>query len=132
MKEIALKTTKKYELIDITEKVNGFVKGIDEGTCVVYTPHATASIIINENWDPNVCDDFITCLNKLIPEGVWKHDKADNNAAAHIKSAIIGPSEVIPIKNGKLKLGTWQSIMFCEFDGPRSERKVIVQVVKCT
>ncbi len=131
MKEFVLKTTKKYELVDITEKVSSLIDKVGDGMCIVYTPHATAGIIINENWDESVQKDFINLLNKLIPEGKWEHDRIDNNGAAHLKSAIIGPSKTIPIKNGKLQLGKWQSIMFCEFDGPRSERKVIVQVIKC-
>ncbi|MCD6576170.1 MAG: YjbQ family protein [Nanoarchaeota archaeon] len=129
--EITLPTSKKYELIDITEKVARFVKDIKDGICLVYTPHATAGIIINENWDESVQDDFINLLNKLIPEGKWKHDKIDGNGAAHLKASIVGPSEMIPVKDGKLQLGRWQNIFFCEFDGPRKERKIIVKVVKC-
>lgn len=129
--EIRLKTTKKYEILDITKEVEKVIpKDVKEGICVIYTPHATASIIINENWDPNICDDIIECLKKLIPEGIWRHDRVDKNAAAHIKSAILSPSEIVPIKDGKILLGTWQSIMFCEWDGPR-DRKIIVQVIRC-
>ncbi len=129
MQELIIKTKKRQEVIDITNKVNDIVKKskIKEGLCFLYIPHATAAITINENADPNLCLDFLDALNKLIPQGIWKHDKIDNNADAHIKSAIIGPSEVIPIKNSKLLLGTWQGLMICEFDGPR-ERRVIVEV----
>ncbi|MCD6547267.1 MAG: YjbQ family protein [Nanoarchaeota archaeon] len=132
MNVLTFSTKEKYELIDITKDIEKFVEGVKEGVCIVYTPHATAGIVINENWDDSVRKDFINLLNKLIPEGKWEHDKIDNNGAAHLKSAIIGPSEVIPIKDGKLQLGRWQSIMFCEFDGPRHERKVYVKVIKCT
>ncbi|MEM3454975.1 MAG: secondary thiamine-phosphate synthase enzyme YjbQ [Candidatus Micrarchaeia archaeon] len=131
MHEIVVKSERKNEIINITKEVEEIVrkeskeKKIDEGICLVYVPHATAALTINENWDPSVCDDFIDCLSKIIPEGKWKHDKIDGNGASHIKSAIIGPSVTIPFKNGKLLLGTWQGIMLCEFDGPR-ERKVIV------
>ena len=91
--------------------------------------HATAAIIINENADPDICLDTIDALNQLIKEGIWRHDKLDGNAASHIKSTILGPSETIPIKNGKLQLGTWQSPMFVELDGPRRNRKIIVSIV---
>ena len=102
---------------------------ISDGICYIYVPHATCAITINENYDPNVCDDILNALNKLIPQGVWKHDAVDNNGAAHIKSAIIGASEFIPINGGELKLGRWQDIMLADFDGPR-KRTVYVQIVK--
>jgi len=128
--EIEISTTKKYEVVDITDQVASAIKKarIRQGICQVYAPHATCSIVINENYDPNVCKDFLDSLNKLIPEGIWRHDKVDNNAAAHIKSSIVGPSETIPVRGGKLMLGTWQNIMLCDFDGPR-ERKVIINIV---
>ncbi len=129
---IILSTTKKQELVDINSKVGEIVSksGVKEGICNVFCQHATGAIIINENYDPNVCLDLIDALNKLIPAGKWRHDSVDGNADAHIKSAIIGPSETIPIKNGKLQLGTWQSIMFVELDGPRTGRKVTMQIIK--
>lgn len=126
-----IKSTRKNEIINITEEVEEIVrkeskeKKLDEGICLVYVPHATAALTINENWDPSVCEDFLDLLSKIIPEGKWRHDKVDGNGAAHIKAAIIGPSVSIPFKDGKLLLGTWQGIMLCEFDGPR-ERKVVV------
>jgi len=130
-KEITFSTKNRYEFVDITEQVKRAVKesGIKQGICQIYTPHATCAIIINENYDPNVCTDTINALNNLIPEGKWLHDRVDNNAAAHIKSAILGPSETIPINDGKLILGTWQSPMLCDFDGPR-QRKVIINIIK--
>ena len=131
LQEISLSTSKKEEIIDITSKVQGIVKktGIKDGICVVYTTHATAAVLINENWDQNILLDTIDALDKLIPQGKWRHDKVDNNGAAHIKSAIIGPSETIIIKDGKLLLGRWQSLMLADFDGPRN-RKVLVKVIK--
>lgn len=126
---IKLATKKKYEVVDITQEVEKLVKNIDDGTAVVYTPHATGAIIINENYDPNIGLDIMDALNKIIPEGKWRHDSIDSNGAAHIKSAIVGPSETVLVKDGKLQLGTWQSICFCEFDGPR-ERKIIVKVIR--
>jgi len=99
------------------------------GLCNIFAMHATAAIIINENADPNICLDTIDSLNDLIPAGKWRHDKLDGNADAHIKSTILGPSETIPITNGKLQLGTWQAISLVELDGPRNNRKFIVTVI---
>jgi secondary thiamine-phosphate synthase enzyme len=132
MDTINVSSTKKYELIDITEQINKIVDNsqVKDGLCNVYTPHATAAILINENYDPNVMDDVISALDKIIPEGVWKHDAVDSNGAAHIKAAIIGPSENIPIKDGKLMLGRWQDIMMADFDGPRSNRAIHVHITK--
>ena len=130
MKELHFSTSKKNELLDITQQVQAAIPKNFNGACLVYTPHATAAIAINENYDPNICTDVLNFLEKLIPENQWLHDKVDGNAASHIKSAIIGPSETIPIKDGKLLLGSWQSIMFCEFDGPRQKRKVILSILQ--
>lgn len=131
MPTITLSTSKKQELIDITSQIEEIIKNskVKEGICNIFTQHATGAIVINENYDPNVCLDLIDALNELIPAGKWRHDKVDGNADAHIKSAILGPSETIPITNGKLQLGTWQSIMFVELDGPRSKRKIIVRII---
>lgn len=131
-KEISLKTSKKFELIDITSEIEKIVKQlkVKEGACIVYAPHATAGIIINESADPELKKDILDQLAKLVPNhGKYRHDKIDNNAQAHIKAALLGSSENIPIKNGKLMLGTWQAIMFAELDGPRSHRKVLVKVL---
>ena len=130
--EISLSTLKKQELIDITDNVNSIIKKskIKNGLCSVFTRHATAAIIINENYDPNICLDLVDALNRLIPSGIWRHDRIDGNADAHIKSAILGPSETIPIKNNKLNLGKWQSVMMAELDGPRNDRKIIVTIIE--
>ena len=129
--EFTISTSKKQELIDITDKVNSIIKNskIKNGICNVFAAHATAAIIINENYDPNICLDLLEALNKLVPSGIWRHDRIDGNADAHIKSAILGPSETIPIKDGKLDLGRWQAVQFCELDGPRHDRKIIVTVL---
>lgn len=131
-KEITFSTSKRQELVDINDKVQEIVSksGVKDGICCVFCQHATSAIIINENYDPNVCLDIIDALSKLIPAGKWRHDSVDNNADAHIKAAIVGPSETVPIKDGKLQLGTWQSFMFLELDGPRNNRKVIVKIIK--
>lgn len=127
---IEISTSKKQELVDITDKVNAMVKKskINQGLCNIFTTHATAAIVINENADPNLCFDTIDALNHLIKGGIWKHDNIDNNAASHIKATMLGPSETIPIKNCSLQLGTWQAISLFELDGPRN-RKIIVQIV---
>lgn len=129
--EFYLSTKKKQELIDITPQVNSIINKskIKQGICNIFAAHATAAIIINENYDPNICLDLLDALNKLVPSGIWRHDKIDGNADAHIKSAILGPSETIPIKNGELQLGRWQSVMFAELDGPRNDRKIIVTII---
>lgn len=130
-KEITVSSNKREELIDITSLVKEVVKEskVKQGICTLYTPHATGAIIINENADPNICDDVLEALSKLIPAGKWRHDRIDNNADAHIKSSIIGPSRTIPIKNGDLQLGTWQDIFLAELDGPRSRRRIIITII---
>ena len=127
--EFQVRSQRKYQMLDITEQVADIVgkAKLSEGLCSVYVTHATAAVVINENDDPNVCEDVLDALDKLIPEGVWRHDRVDGNAAAHIKSAILGPGETIPVRDGRLVLGTWQAIMLVELDGPR-ERRVIVTV----
>jgi len=128
IKEINIKTNKKQEIVDITSKVSEIVRDVKEGNVLVYVPHATAAVIINENYDPNICDDLLEALDKIIPSECWRHDKVDNNGAAHIKAAILGPSENVIVKDGKLMLGTWQSLMLVDLDGPRN-RKVFVKVL---
>jgi secondary thiamine-phosphate synthase enzyme len=127
--ELKLHTDKKYEMLDITAQISEMVRSanVTEGVCCVFVPHVTAAVIINENDDMQIAQDLLDALDKMIPEGIWRHDKFDNNAAAHLKASILGPSESIPIQNGRLTLGTWQSVLFVELDGPR-DRKVIVTV----
>ena len=127
---ISVQSSKKTEFIDITSKVQDAVAsfGIKDGMCMVYIPHTTAAVTINESADPSVKSDILNVLNKVIPwDDNYRH--AEGNSAAHIKSSLIGASELIWIENGRLALGTWQGIFFCEFDGPRS-RKVHVRVVQ--
>jgi len=128
---ITLSTSKKQEIIDITKEVNAIINKskVKEGICNIFAMHATTAIIINENADPDIGLDTIDALNELIKEGVWRHDKLDGNAASHIKSTILGPSEIIPLSNGELQLGTWQAISLVELDGPRTNRKIIVSIV---
>lgn len=128
---IILKTSNRQGLYDITKSVTDIVSksGIDNGIVTVFARGATAAIMIQENWDNSVQNDVISLLNKLIPSGVWEHDKQDNNGDSHLKAGIIGPSETIPIENGKMLLSTWQNIFFCEFDGPRSEREIAIKII---
>ena len=128
---ITLSTSKKQELIDITDKVNLIIRKskLKNGICSIFALHATAAIVINENYDPSICLDLLDALNKLVPNGVWRHDRIDGNADSHIKASILGPSENIPIQNGKLYLGRWQSVMFAELDGPRNDRKISVIIL---
>lgn len=130
-KVITLKTTKKQGLYDITTEVVSAVKSsnIDSGIVSVYSRGSTCAIMIQENWDESVQNDVICLLNKLIPHGVWEHDRQDNNGDAHLKSGLIGASQTIPVIDGKPGLSTWQNIFFCEFDGPREQREVIVTII---
>jgi len=125
--ELRIRTTQKREMIDLTTRVADIVARADvaEGLCSVYTPHATAAIVVNENDDPNVCVDVLDALDRLVPAGIWRHDRVDGNAASHIQASILGPGETIPVRDGKLYLGRWQAIMLVELDGPR-ERLVLV------
>lgn len=127
MTELRIRTTTQREMIDLTARVAAIVAsaGVAEGLCSVYTPHATAAIVVNENDDPNVCTDVLDCLDRLIPAGQWRHDRVDGNAASHIQATILGPGETIPVREGKLELGRWQAVMLVELDGPR-DRRVLV------
>jgi len=130
MKELLVETKQNEEFIDITDLVNKSLSSekIKEGILHIFVPHATAGLIINENADPNVSKDILNLLNKIVPKGKWLHDKVDSNGDAHIKSSLIGNSVSIPVKDGKLCLGTWQDIFLCEFDGPR-QRKIILNLI---
>ncbi|MBU1198463.1 MAG: secondary thiamine-phosphate synthase enzyme YjbQ [Nanoarchaeota archaeon] len=128
-----INTTQKQELLDITDKVNEILQKskAKTGICNVFVTHATAAIIINENHDPNICIDLLNALNKSFPDNAgYLHDRIDGNAGAHIKAAILGPGETIPIENNKLKLGTWQSLMLVELDGPRTDREIQVIILE--
>jgi secondary thiamine-phosphate synthase enzyme len=130
MKEINVRTSSRVELIDITHLVEKAVSEskVKSGLCIVYVPHTTAAVTINENADPSVRSDITKELNKIVPfDDNYSH--LEGNAAAHIKTSIIGPSETILVDKGSLVLGTWQGIYFCEFDGPRN-RKVIIKIIE--
>jgi secondary thiamine-phosphate synthase enzyme len=129
LKTLNIKSKAKTEFIDITDDIHEAIKesGVKSGICYIYAPHTTAGITINEGADPSVKRDILTTLNRLIPfEGDYQH--MEGNSPAHIKSTIVGVSQVIVIEDSKAMLGTWQSVYFCEFDGPR-HRRVIVKIV---
>ena len=127
---INLKTNKKIESVDITRKINEIISKskLSSGICMVYSPHTTSGIIINESYDPSVLEDITTFLSDKVPHNIdYKHIEV--NSDAHIKSSIVGTSKIIIFENGELLLGTWQGVFFMEFDGPRS-RKVFVKLIK--
>ena len=122
----SVRTTSRTGLVDITDDVQGAVSalGVDDGAVVVYVPHTTAAVTINESADPDVAHDLDQALSGLVPvSGSYRH--AEGNSDGHVKSSLVGCSEVVLVENGKLVLGTWQGIFFCEFDGPRNRRVVV-------
>ncbi len=129
---ITLRTTQREELIDITQAVRAVLKrsGMRNGIVHVYAQGATAAMMVQENWDESIPLDVINLLRKLIPPGVWLHDAQDGNGDAHLKAGLVGPSETIPVMDGQLGLSRWQNIFFCEFDGPRSERRVVCTLIR--
>jgi secondary thiamine-phosphate synthase enzyme len=132
MREVVeLATQHREQLIDITAQVTSVLEdsGIQQGLVAIYAQGATAGIMIQENWDESVQTDVIHLLQKLIPRGVWLHDQQDGNGDAHLKAGLVGPSETVPIIDGQLGLSRWQNIFFCEFDGPRRQRRVICTVL---
>lgn len=128
---IELSTDEREQLVDITDRVQGAVtrSGIQNGLAALYAQGATAAIMIQENWDETVATDVIHCLRNIAPRGIWLHDRQDGNGDAHIKAGLVGPSETVPLVDGRLGLSRWQGIFFCEFDGPRRHRTVICTIV---
>lgn len=128
--DFEVKTNKEVELTDITYHLKEIIKktGVDDGIMVIYSPHTTAGITINEGADSDVVRDLIMEINKVIPfKDNYRH--FEGNSAAHIKNSLVGTSETVIIKDGQINLGRWQSVYFCEFDGPR-QRKVFVKVIE--
>jgi secondary thiamine-phosphate synthase enzyme len=120
---LTVSTSQKTELIDITDTVAAEISksGVSDGILLMYVPHTTAAITINEGADPSVKSDLLMMLNKVIPwKDAYKH--MEGNSPAHIKASLVGPSEFVIIENSRLVLGTWQAIFFCEFDGPRTRK----------
>ncbi|MCG7983937.1 MAG: secondary thiamine-phosphate synthase enzyme YjbQ [Candidatus Thiodiazotropha lotti] len=129
---ITLTTNQREELVDITPQVETVVRssGVQNGLVALYAQGATAAIMIQENWDDSVQRDVVDLLRKLIPKGIWQHDQQDGNGDSHLKSGLVGPSETIPLIDGRLGLSQWQNIFFCEFDGPRRERRVVCTILR--
>ncbi|MCG6966130.1 MAG: secondary thiamine-phosphate synthase enzyme YjbQ [Chromatiaceae bacterium] len=128
---VQLATQTRETLVDITDQVGEVVQrsGVREGIVNVYAQGATAAIMIQENWDESVQTDVVDLLRRVIPRGVWRHDAQDGNGDAHLKAGLVGPSETVPLIGGRLGLSRWQNIFFCEFDGPRNDRRVVVTVL---
>jgi secondary thiamine-phosphate synthase enzyme len=128
--EIVVSTDRPRQLRDITDQVRQQVAQaqIRTGLCALYAQGATAALMIQENWDPNIGLDVLDCLDQIAPQGRWRHDRVDDNGAAHIQAGIVGPSETIPVRDGELALSTWQNVFLCDFDGPRSERRVLCTI----
>ncbi|MGD9369193.1 MAG: secondary thiamine-phosphate synthase enzyme YjbQ [Desulfobacteraceae bacterium] len=130
MKTITVKTSAQTELIDITKEIQTAIKAENfmDGICMLYVPHTTAGITINESADPSVRRDILMVLNQMVP---WKanYRHMEGNSPAHVKSSLIGASEVVAVENGTMVLGTWQGIFYCEFDGPRT-RKLHIKFIR--
>ena len=127
---LSVKTGAKTELVDITSQVQQAIQssGIQNGFCLLYVPHTTAAVTINESADPSVKEDVLMMLNQIVPwEGGYRH--LEGNSPAHVKATLVGASEWIAVEQGQLVLGTWQGVFFCEFDGPRT-RKLHVRFLK--
>jgi len=123
MVEFEVKTSSRSQMIDITRKVEDAVagSGVKDGVCVVFVPHTTAGVTINEGADPSVCTDIQGTLANAFPQGPhYRH--AEGNADSHIKTSLVGPSVSVIVGDGRLRLGTWQAVFFCEYDGPRPRR----------
>jgi secondary thiamine-phosphate synthase enzyme len=130
MQTFQVRTSTHTEFIDITRSVQEAVKktGVEDGICIIFIPHTTAAVTINENADPSVVQDIVMELNKIVPfKDQYCH--LEGNSPAHIKASLVGCSQIVFVESGKLVLGTWQGIFFCEFDGPRS-RQVHIKVMK--
>jgi len=129
---ISVSTSRREELVDITLQVQVAViqSEVENGLAVLYVQGATAALMIQENWDESVQTDVLDLLRKLIPKGVWLHDRQDGNGDSHLKAGLVGPSESIPIIDSRLGLSRWQNIFLCEFDGPRSERNVVCTILQ--
>ncbi len=129
MRTISLRTSRRSEMVDITAQVEREVSasGAEEGICVIFVPHTTAGITINENADPSVRADIQSVLSRLVPDGAG-YNHLEGNADSHIKASLMGSSVCVPVASGSLRLGTWQGIFFCEFDGPR-HRQIWIKMV---
>ena len=131
MKEFTVRTSKRSEFVEITAKVQSILteSRVERGICIVFVPHTTAGITINENADPDVVNDMTGALDKIAPWESRDYQHSEGNSAAHVKASMMGSSVHVPVAGGQLQFGAWQGIYLCEFDGPRT-RKVWVEIVK--
>jgi len=127
---VTVSSRRREELIDVTERLKEIAREHSEAALMaLYARGATSAVMIQENWDPNIREDICECLRGLVPRGKWLHDRVDGNADAHIKAGIVGPSATIPLEDGELLLSTWQNVFFCDFDGPRKKRELVVTLL---
>lgn len=129
--EVSVTTSKRIQLIDITHHVEEAVRrsGIANGVCIVFAPHATAAVVVNEH-EEGLMHDIASKIEEIIePERSWRHNIIDDNAHAHIGSAIIGSERIFPVRDGRIVRGTWQNIFLVELDGPRRERNIVIEVL---
>jgi secondary thiamine-phosphate synthase enzyme len=131
VRRLTVTTERRTQLVDITEQVRDAVRDVPGTAALVFVPHTTAGVTINEHADPMVARDFEMALERISPEGWgWQHiEEGEENAPSHIRSSLMGPQVLVPLEEGRLALGTWQGIFFCEFDGPRT-RSVLVSVLQ--
>lgn len=123
-------TREREQLVDVTGPLREIAAAHPGASLMaLFAKGATAAVMIQENWDPNIREDILECLRRIAPAGKWRHDRVDGNADAHIKAGIVGPSATIPLDDGKLLLGTWQNVFFCELDGPREGRELVVTLL---
>jgi secondary thiamine-phosphate synthase enzyme len=127
MKELSVRTSRQEELVDVTDLVAGAIQGWDCAAVMIYVPHTTAGVFVNEHADPDVARDISTALERMAPtNAAYRH--GEGNAPAHVKAVLVGSSQLVPVVDGRLALGTWQGIFFAEFDGPRNRRLLVVPV----
>ena len=125
-----LDTREREQLVDVTEPLRRIAAAHPEAALMaLFAKGATAAVMIQENWDPEIRADILDCLRRIAPAGEWRHDRVDGNADAHLKAGLVGPSATIPLDRGKLLLGRWQNVFFCDFDGPRERRELVVTLL---
>ena len=131
MRRLKVTTERRTQLVDITQLVSDALRGEQGAAALIFVPHTTAGVTINENADPMVARDFEMALERIAPEGwEWRHiEEGEENAPSHIRSSLMGPQVLVPLEDGRMALGTWQGIFFCELDGPRT-RSVLVSVLQ--
>ncbi|MBV9282011.1 MAG: YjbQ family protein [Chloroflexi bacterium] len=125
MKQLTVRSNHRQELIDITSQVGDAIRGWDCSAVAVFVPHTTAGVLVNEHADPDVARDILAALDRMVPaDGSYRH--AEGNSPAHVKTTLVGTSQLLPIERGRLSLGTWQGVFLAEFDGPRSRLVLVV------